>query len=81
MPALTLAVIAIILTAGLMAVGFAYRVDDTRAWNAVGVFALGGVVAGYGLLSALLTGGAWPMIAAGAVLAAGALGYLWSRTR
>jgi hypothetical protein len=81
MPALTLAVAAIVLTAGLMALGFAYRVDDTRSWNAVGVFALGGVIAGYGLLSALLTGDSWPVIAGGTAIAGCALGYLWSRAR
>ena len=81
MPALTLAVIAIVLTAGMLAVGFAFRANDARAWNAVGVFAVGGVIAGYGLLYALLTGDAWPVIAAGTAIAAGALGYLWSRAR
>lgn len=81
MPALTLAVIAIVLTTGLLAVGFAFRVNDTRAWNALGVFAAGGVIAGYGLLYALLTGDAWPVIAAGTLVAGAALGYLWTRAR
>jgi hypothetical protein len=74
-------VIAIVLATGLLAVGFAFRVDDTRAWNALAVFAAGGVIAGYGLLYALLTGDAWPVIATGTAIAAGALGYLWLRTR
>jgi len=80
-PAVTLAVIAVVLTTGLLAVGFAFRVDDGRAWNAVAVFAAGGVIAGYGLLYALLTGDSWPVIATGGAIAAGALGYLWSRAR
>jgi hypothetical protein len=80
-PAVTLAVIAIMLTAGMLAVGFAFRAGDARAWNAVGVFAFGGVIAGYGLLYALLEGDSWPAIAAGSAIALGALGYLWSRAR
>jgi hypothetical protein len=80
-PAVTLAVIAIVLTAGLLAIGFAFRAGDARAWNAVGVFAVGGVIAGYGLLSALLAGDSWPVIAGGSAIALGALGYLWNRAR
>jgi hypothetical protein len=45
------------------------------------VFAVGGVIAGYGLLYALLSGDSWPAIAAGSAIALGALGYLWSRAR
>src|SRR5262249_39799042 len=78
-PAVTLAVIAIVLATGLLAVGFAFRVNDNRGWNALGVFAAGGVIAGYGLLYALLTGDSWPVIAVGTAIAGGALGYLWSR--
>jgi hypothetical protein len=79
--ALTLAMIAIVLAAGMLAVGFAFRSGDARAWNAVGVFALGGVIAGYGLLYTLLAGSAWPVIAGGSAIALGALGYLWARAR
>lgn len=81
MPALTLAVVAIIVATGLLAVGFAFRANDVPAWNALGVFAAGGVIAGYGLLYALLTGHSWPVIATGMLIAAAALGYLWSRAR
>ena len=70
------------------AVVLAYRIDRPGAWNVVALFAVGGVVFGYGLLSHLLcsTGVACgsstlatiAQIAGGGV-AVGALGHLYQR--
>ena len=80
-PAVTLAVIAALLASGMLAVGLAYRADRPRAWNAVGVYAVGGVVSGYGLLIELLGQDALAAVMIGALVSVSALGYLWAQTR
>lgn len=81
MPAVTLAVIALLLTAGMLAAGLAFRAGDARAWNAVGVYAVGGVICGYGLLVELLGSGGMVAVVAGGLIQLAALGYLWARAR
>lgn len=80
-PALTLAGLALLLTAGMLAAGLAFRAAEPRAWNAVGVFAVGGVICGYGLLLELLGLDGATAAAGGSLIAALALGYLWARAR
>ena len=81
MPAVTLAVIAALLASGMLAVGLAYRAGRPRAWNAVAVYAAGGVVSGYGLLVELLGEDALPAVLIGALISVAALGYLWVQAR
>ncbi len=81
MLAVTLAVIATLLTTGMLAVGLAYRAGRPRAWNAVGVYAVGGVISGYGLLIELLGQDALPAVIVGALISLTALGYLSVRER
>ena len=76
MPAVTLAVMALLVTLGMVAAGLAFRQGSARAWNAVGVFALGGVVCGYGLLIELLGQDAMPAVLAGGLVSLAALSYL-----
>jgi hypothetical protein len=80
-PAVTLAVIAVLLTSGMLAAGLAFRAGDARAWNAVGVYAIGGVICGYGLLVELLGTGGMVAVVVGGLIALAALGYLWARAR
>lgn len=79
MPTVTLAVIAILLAVGMLAAGLAYRNGGTRDWNAVGVFAVGGVICGYGLLIELLGEDAVPAVLAGGLICVAMLGYLGAR--
>jgi hypothetical protein len=79
--AVTLAVVALLATLGMLAAGLAYRQGSARAWNAVGVFAVGGVVCGYGLLIELLGDDAMPAVLAGGLVCLSALGYLGARAR
>jgi hypothetical protein len=79
--AVTLAAIAALLASGMLAVGLAYRADRPRAWNAVAVYAVGGVVSGYGLLIELLGQGALPAVMVGGLISVAALGYLWTQAR
>lgn len=81
MPAVTLAVMALLATVGMFAVGLAFRQGSARAWNAVGVFAVGGVVCGYGLLIELLGEDAMPAVLTGGVVSLAALGYLGAHAR
>ncbi len=76
MPAVTLAVMALLVTLGMVAAGLAFRQGSARAWNAVGVFAVGGVVCGYGLLIELLGQDAMPAVLAGGLVSLAALSYL-----
>ena len=76
MPAVTLAVMALLVTLGMVAAGLAFRQGSARAWNAVGVVALGGVVCGYGLLIELLGQDAMPAVLAGGLVSLAALSYL-----
>jgi hypothetical protein len=79
--AVTLAAIAALLTCGMLAAGLAFRRGDAPAWNAVGVFAFGGVICGYGLLVELLGEHAMSAVLAGGLICAAALGYLGIRAR
>jgi hypothetical protein len=72
-PGTTIAVLAVLVTASLLAVGLAYRSGSPRAWNALGAFAVGGVICAYGLLSGLLGAGAPIVVGVGAALALAAL--------
>jgi hypothetical protein len=69
-------VIVALLASGMLAVGLAYRAGEARAWNAVAVYAVGGVVSGYGLLVELLGDHAIPAVVVGALISVAALGYL-----
>jgi hypothetical protein len=71
--AATIATIATGAVLGIAAARLARRVGGARAWNLVAVAALGGVIAGYGLLVRLLRTGGAPgsLVAANAALAAG----------
>jgi hypothetical protein len=80
-PAVTLAVIATLVTCGMFAAGLAYRAGTPRGWNAVGVFAVGGVVCGYGLLVELLGQDALPAVLAGGLVCLAAIGYLGAFAR
>jgi hypothetical protein len=80
-PAVTLAAIVTLLASGMVAAGLAFRANDPRAWNAVGVFAVGGVACLYGLLVELLGQDALPVVLAGALVDLAALGYLSVRAR
>jgi hypothetical protein len=80
-PAVTLAVLALLVTCGMLAVGLAFRHGGDRAWNAVGVFAVGGVICGYGLLIELLGQHAMPAVLAGGLVSLLALGYLGTCAR
>ena len=81
MPAVTLAVMALLVTLGMVAAGLAFRQGSARAWNAVGVFAVGGVVCGYGLLIELLGQDAMPAVLAGGLVSLAALSYLGATAR
>jgi hypothetical protein len=68
----------------------AYRVGTPRAWNAVGVYALGGIAAGYGLLDPLLCRAvdgpcnsttAWVVAAVGGAVALACYGWLLAQAR
>jgi hydrogenase/urease accessory protein HupE len=74
-------VIAALLASGMLAVGLAYRAGRPRAWNAVAVYAVGGVISGYGLLIELLGEDALPAVMVGALISVAALGYLWMQAR
>jgi hypothetical protein len=74
-------VIVTLLTTGMLAVGLAYRTRQARAWNAVAVYAVGGVMSGYGLLIELLGDDALPAVLGGALISVASLGYLWVVTR
>ena len=65
----------------MLAAGLAFRRSDARAWNAVAVFAVGGVACGYGLLIELLGEDALPAVLAGGLVCLVALGYLGARAR
>jgi lysylphosphatidylglycerol synthetase-like protein (DUF2156 family) len=80
-PAVTLAVVALLATLAMLAAGLAFRQGGARAWNAVGVFAIGGVVCGYGLLIELMGEDAVPAVLAGGLVSLSALGYLGVRAR
>jgi hypothetical protein len=80
-PAVTLAVMALLVTFGMFAAGLAFRQGSARAWNAVAVFAVGGVICGYGLLIELLGEEAMPAVLAGGVVSLAALGYLGAHAR
>jgi hypothetical protein len=69
------------MASGMLAAGLAYRAGDARSWNAVGVFTVGGVVCGYGLLIELLGEDAMTAVLAGGVVCLTALGYLGMRAR
>ena len=81
MTAVTLAVMALLVTLGMVAAGLAFRQGSARAWNAVGVFAVGGVICGYGLLIELLGQDAMPAVLAGGVVSLAALSYLGATAR
>ncbi len=81
MIAVTLAVVALLLTLGMLAAGLAFRQGSAGAWNAVGVFAVGGVICGYGLLIELMGTDAMPAVLAGGLVCLSALGYLGVRAR
>ncbi len=81
MAAVTLAVMALLVTLGMLAAGLAFGHGSARAWNAVGVFAVGGVICGYGLLIELMGEDAMPAVLAGGLVSLAALGYLGVQKR
>ena len=81
MAAVTLAVIVALVACGMLAVGLAYRAGGPRAWNALAVYAVGGVVSGYGLLIQLLGDHAVSAILVGGLISSAALTYLVVQAR
>ncbi len=76
MPGTTIAVLALLVAVSLCAVALAYRRDTTRGWNALGLFAVGGVIGAYGLLAELLDAAAPIAVGVGGVVAAAGLALL-----